>query len=98
MRNHRLTLEPSQPIGDGPAQVHRDRAARNWEWLQKHWSDLLPQAYGKFLAVADQQAFIADTMESALEWVRAEHSGDTGHIVEYVMPPTGPRIYSGATC
>jgi hypothetical protein len=31
---------------------------RNNEWLQAHWADVLPQARGKFLAVAGQEAFI----------------------------------------
>lgn len=79
-------------------QAHRDRAQKNWDWLQAHWSDLLPQAKGKFLAVADQQAFVAETLDAALEWVRTEHPEDSGHIIEYVWPSTGPRIYSGHTC
>lgn len=79
-------------------RAHREQAQKNWNWLQAHWSDLLPQAKGKFLAVADQQAFVAETLDAALEWVRTHHPEDSGHIVEYVWPSTGPRIYSGRTC
>ena len=43
------------------------RARLNMDWLQAHWSDLLPAARGKFIAVAGQEAFIADTAEEAWE-------------------------------
>ena len=99
MWKREMTLEEiRKPDGDSVQRAHRDRAAKNWDWLQAHWSELLPQAYGKYLAVANQDAFIADTLEVALAWVRETHPGDTGHIIEYIMPPTGPRIYSGQTC
>ena len=39
-------------------QAQDARHQRNNEWLQAHWADVLPQARGKFLAVAGQEAFI----------------------------------------
>lgn len=82
-----------------PQQIarHRDvaeRAKRNSDWLQAHWPDLLPQARGRFLAVAGQEAFIADTPEEALELAEAAHPEDTGVIFQYVIPTPGPRIYA----
>jgi hypothetical protein len=49
-----------------PGEIARFRAQdeqhrRNADWLQAHWSDLLPQAHGKFLAVAGQETFIAQS-------------------------------------
>jgi hypothetical protein len=29
-----------------------ERGGRNLEWLAEHWADLLPQARGRFVAVA----------------------------------------------
>lgn len=72
-----------------------ERHRRNSEWLQAHWSDVLPQARGKILAVAEQEAFIADTTKEALEWVRRNHPGDFGGaIIQYVHKELGPRIYA----
>lgn len=76
-------------------QAQDKRHQRNNEWLQAHWADVLPQARGKFLAVASQEAFIASTPEEAWAWVDATHPEDDGAIVHYVRPETGPRIYAG---
>ncbi len=82
-----------------PAEVARcraqdERARRNSEWLQAHWGDLLPQARGKFLAVAGQEAFLADTPEEAWAWAARAHPEDDGALVQYVRTGTGPRIYA----
>jgi len=50
-----------------------ERARRNSDWLQSHWPDVLPQARGRFLAVAGQEAFIADTPEEAVALAKAAH-------------------------
>lgn len=67
---------------------------RNSDWLQAHWVDVLPQARGKFLAVAGQEPFIADTPAEAWAWVDATHPEDDGAIVQYIRTETGPRIYA----
>jgi len=84
---------------DDPAEITRthaqhERANRNDEWLQMHWGDVLPQARGKFLAVAGQEAFIADTFEEAWAKARAAHPDDDGALCQYVFPSRGPRIYA----
>lgn len=82
-----------------PAEIARCRAQdeharRNSDWLQAHWPDLLPRARGKFVAVAGQEAFIADSAEEA--WARAAeaHPKDGGALCQYVFPQGGPRIYA----
>jgi hypothetical protein len=57
-----------EDVTDG-AEVARfraqdERAKRNSAWLQTHWSDLLPGAQGKFLAVAGEEAFLGDSAEA----------------------------------
>jgi hypothetical protein len=82
-----------------PQEIERvrvldERHRRNNDWLQHHWADVLPQARGKFLAVAGQEAFIAGTAQEAWAWVDATHPEDAGAIVEYIRPERGPRIYA----
>ncbi len=85
--------EVTDPDEIARLQAQDERQRRNGEWLQAHWADVLPQARGKFLAVAGQEAFIADTPAQAWAWVDKTHPEDDGATVEYVRPEKGPRIY-----
>src|SRR5687767_7876061 len=82
-----------------PAEIARnraqdERARRNSDWLEAHWPELLPQALGKFVAVAGQEAFISDTSEDAWAKAKAAHPDDDGAFCQYVWPSKGPRIYA----
>jgi hypothetical protein len=95
MGQPRFTIEA---VGD-PAEIARfhaqdERARRNSEWLQSHWAELLPGARGRFLAVAGQEAFLADTPDEAWALARAAHPEDDGVIEQYVRPERGPRLYA----
>ena len=86
-----LITDPAviEQINQSSEQFHK-----NDDWLQAHWNDLLPGAYGKHLAVAGQEAFVSESLDDVLAWAKAAHPDDMGFIVQYVMPPTGPRIYA----
>jgi hypothetical protein len=75
-------------------QAHAQQARLNSDWLQAHWADVLPQARGRFLAVAGQQAFIADNSEEARAMAARAHPDDDAVLVQYVRPALGPRIYA----
>ena len=69
----RLTVEfggAVDPIEAARRQAQMERARQNSDWLQSHWAELLPQAQGKFVAVAGEEGFIADTPEEAWAWSR----------------------------
>jgi hypothetical protein len=70
------------------------QAQRNWNWLEAHWPDLLPHALGKYVAVAGQEAFIAEDGVEARAQAVAAHPEDKGVIVQFVRPEKGPRIYA----
>ncbi len=93
----KLTIEFGNPPTASEFEVIRvqqERARRNSRWLQTHWNQLLPQALGKFVAVADEAAFVADTAEQAWAWVRAEHPHDETATVQYVNPAQGLKIHA----
>src|SRR4051794_14607172 len=74
---------------DDPAAIARvrareERVERNDEWLRAHWPDILPRARGRCLAVAGQEAFIADTEEEARALARAAHPEDDGLLCQSV--------------
>ncbi|MGP0063909.1 MAG: hypothetical protein ACLQGP_09975 [Isosphaeraceae bacterium] len=86
-------------IETDPEQIARareqdERAKRNSDWLQAHWADLLSQARRRFLTVAGQEAFIADTPEESWAMARSAHPEDDGALGRYVFPNQGPRIYA----
>jgi hypothetical protein len=74
-------------------RAHDEAFRRNSDWLEVHWEDVLPQARGRFLAVAGQEPFIADSPEHAAALARAAHPDDIGLLLQYVRPALGPRIY-----
>jgi hypothetical protein len=84
---------------DDPQENARHRAGdesfrRNSRWLAAHWGDLLPGVRGRFVAVAGQEAFVADTPEAAIALARAAHPDDEGLLIQYVIPGPGWRIYA----
>lgn len=95
MSESRTTLEE---VTD-PEEVARHYAvaeagARNSNWLESHWGDLLPGARGRFVAVAGQEAFVADSPEEAIALARAAHPDDLGLLIRYIIPERGWRIYA----
>jgi len=85
--------EVSDPVEVARCKAQDELARRNSHWLQSHWADLLPQARGKFVPVAGQEAFIGDTPEEAWAWAAKNHPEDNGALVRYVRVGQGPRIY-----
>lgn len=95
MHKPQLTIEEvSDPDEIARTLIQDERHRRNIAWLQAHWSEVLPQARGKFLAVAGQEPFIASTPAAAWAWVDATHPEDNGAIVRYIPLEPGPRIYA----
>jgi hypothetical protein len=86
--------EVTDPVEVVRFRADMERFRRDLDWLQKHWAELLPQALGRFVAVAGQEAFIADTAEEAAARAEAAHPEDRGVYVRYVRPGRGPRIYA----
>ncbi len=86
--------ECNDPSVIAKMKASNERGRRNDEWLQAHWGDLMPQARGKFVAVAGQEAFIADTATEAWNWAKTVHPEDDSATVQYVRTEIGPRIYA----
>jgi hypothetical protein len=90
-----LTVEFGPPPADPrPVLARMERARRNSQWLQAHWADLLPQAVGKYVVVAGEEAFIADGPKEAWALARHAHPEDDAATIQYVNPQPGPKIYA----
>ena len=91
----KLVLEEDHdPVRAAEHKTRRKRYVRNSDWLTAHWPDLLPAARGRHVAVAAQEAFVADTPEEAWAMARAAHPEDDGALLQYVPKEEGPRIYA----
>lgn len=86
--------EVTDPVEIKRIHSQHEHFRRNAAWLESHWRDVTPHAFGKFIAVAGAEAHIADSAEAAWAWADAAHPEDSGPLVEYVLPPNGPRIYA----
>lgn len=86
--------EVTDPVEIARCRAQHERAKRNSDWIQAHWGDVMPQARGKFVAVAGQEAHIADTATEAWAWAAAAHPEDNGAMVRYIRKDLGPRIYA----
>ena len=93
-RNSEISIEE---VTD-PEEIARHRAqdlrhARNLKWLETHWSDL-PNARGRYVAVANEQPFVADTAEAAWSWAYGQFPPDDGAIVLRVPAERGCAAHS----
>ena len=94
MSEPQFTIEViTDPVLNAELNAQHEQAIKNAHWLGSHWPDLLPQARGKFVAVAGQEGFIAETNEEARRLAALAHPDDKGLISQYVFPQPGPRIY-----
>lgn len=95
MQESQVVIEKvSDPVEIARHRAWHEKARRNAEWLERHWHEVLPQAHGRFVAVAGQEAFIADTGEEAVARAKASHPDDEGLLSQYVYPPGGLRVYA----
>ena len=92
--NHVVIGSIDDPVEAAAIHAQIKRGERNLAWLAAHWGDLLPQARGKFVAVAAQEAHVADSAAEAWAWAKSVHPEDDGAIVEFVRLEQGPRFYS----
>lgn len=87
MQQPKLVIEEvTDPDVIARFETQDERARLNEVWLQEHWSDLLPAARGRFIAVAGQEAFIADTAKEVRAMAMSAHPDDDGVIAQYVRP------------
>jgi hypothetical protein len=80
----------TDPTANAQDRVRHESSRRNADWLQSHWDDLLPRAIGKFLVVAGQEAFVAETWQDAWSRASAAHPNDAGAFAQYVRPQPAP--------
>jgi hypothetical protein len=83
----------TDPAEIAEAKAFHEQIERNLKWLGAHWPDLLPQALGKFVAVAAEEAFVAESRAEARRLAALAHPDETGIVIQYAYPDARPRFY-----
>jgi hypothetical protein len=86
--------EVTDPEELARGQAWRARADRNAAWLQAHAADVYPRYRGKFLCVAGEELFVADTADEVLALARAAHPEDDAFLLRYIPRDKVARIYA----
>src|SRR5262245_22383038 len=66
------------------ARAQDERFQRNSDWLQAHVPEVYWQHRGRFIGVAGQELFVADTPEEVLALAKAAHPDDDGLLTRYI--------------
>ncbi|MEP7338662.1 MAG: hypothetical protein ABI977_13070 [Acidobacteriota bacterium] len=86
--------EVTDPQEIAAFQVRWAQAERNSAWLQAHAHEIYTRHRGKFIVVAGEELFVADTPEEALALAKAAHLTDEGSLSRYIYPKKMARIYA----
>jgi hypothetical protein len=76
------------------ARRQRERFDLNADWLQQHAAEVYPQHRGKFICIAGQELFVADTAEEVIAQATAAHPEDDGWFTHYIPKEKLARIYA----
>jgi hypothetical protein len=85
---------PSDPVEVERARARRERFDRNWAWFQSQVVELGKKLFGRYVCVAGQQAFVAETASEAVAAAAATHPDDDGRFVYFFPTHRLPRIHA----
>jgi hypothetical protein len=86
--------EVTDPEELARGQAWRARADRNAAWLQAHAAEIYPCHRGKFVCVAGEELFVADTADEVLALARAAHPEDDAFLLHYIPRDKVARVYA----
>jgi hypothetical protein len=76
------------------ANAQWEQAERNSEWLAAHAEKVYQAHRGRYICVAGQELFAADTVEEALAAAKAAHPEDRGVVRRFIPREGVERIYA----
>jgi hypothetical protein len=88
-----MTLE-SNPAELARARAQDERFRRNLAWYEAHAPELGEKYRGKYICIAGEKLFVADTPEEALALAKDAHPEDDGRFLQYIRREKGWRIYA----
>jgi hypothetical protein len=85
--------EVTDPVQQAEARARHERFGHNLAWLQAHTDEAYAHR-GKFICIADEELFVADTAEEVLALAAAAHQEDNGRFTLYIPRERMARIYA----
>jgi hypothetical protein len=87
--------EVTDPEELARSRAWRARADRNAAWLQAHAAEVYSRHRGKFVCVAGEELFVADTPAAVLRLARTAHPEDDAFFLQYIPRERVARVYAG---
>jgi hypothetical protein len=88
-----LMTEVTDPKGVTRIKAQRARLRKNADWLQAHVAQVYAQHRGKYICVAAQELFVAETAPEVVAMARNAHPEDDGLLLRYIPREKLERIY-----
>jgi hypothetical protein len=82
----------TDPVELAKARTRREQFDRNLDWFQAHALEIGATCRGKFICVAGQELFTADTAKEVLALATAAHPEDEGRFIHYITRERMVRI------
>jgi hypothetical protein len=89
-----VMTEVTEPEENANIKAQRERFRKNSDWLQVHVPQVYAQHRGKFICVAGQELFIADTAPEVVAMARKAHPEDDGPLLRYIPREKMERVYA----
>jgi len=86
--------EVTDPQELAEARARRARFDRNEIWLQAHVAEIYRRHRGKYICIAGEELFVADTPDAAYASGKSAHPEDDGRFIRYIPKEKLPRVYA----
>jgi hypothetical protein len=92
---HTVVIEEvTDPQELAEARARRTRFDRNETWLQAHAAEIYRCHRGRYICIAGNELFVADTPDGAYASGKSAHPEDDGSFVRYIPKEKLPRVYA----
>jgi len=92
--NKVVMQEVTDPVEITRAQLRHARYERNVSWLEAHIKEVYTTHRGKFICVAGEELFVADSPEKVIALADTSHPEDDGKFCRYIYPEKVARVYA----
>lgn len=97
MSNQQKIIEMEDVTDPGElnkARRQRERFDRNAAWLQAHISEVYAKHRGRYICIAGEELFVADTAKEVIALATAAHPDDDGWLTRFIPKEKVARVYA----